>query len=179
MSRESPDPRDWTFSVGPRKGQKMIVEDLETKCWIWQGNTWGGYGVTVYNRRTHPDIRIGRKHRNNGGNWSAIMPHQLFYYLRYGNPPKNTELGHTCQRRSCCNPDHVRPITQLQNIAEMYRMPALSAIDRAWIEEQLLDDKPSTWIADQFNISVWSVRKIASQLAQRDQLLLIDPEVPF
>lgn len=58
-------------------------------------------------------------------------------------------------------------------------MPALSSIDRAWIEEQLLDDKPSTWIADQFNISVWSVRKIASQLAQRDQLSLIDPEVPF
>lgn len=157
----------------------MILEDPETGCWIWQGRTWGGYGVTVYNRKTYPDIKIGRKHRNNGGNWSAIMPHQLFYYLKHGNPPTGTELGHTCSRRSCCNPDHVRPITQLQNIAEMYMMPALSSIMKAQIEEWLLEDKPTTWISFEVGISVWSVRQIASQMAWRSQRDLFDPEVPF
>lgn len=158
----------------------MILEDSETGCWIWQGMVNGGYGVLSYNRKLHPDIRIGRKGTGRpGSSWSAIMPHQYFYFLKYGNPPKDTELGHTCTRRSCCNPDHVRPITQTQNRAEMFQVPSLSRTDREWIEEQLLDDKPTTWIADHFNISVWSVRKIATEMAWRIQKDLFDPEVPF
>lgn len=157
----------------------MILWEPEGEHWLWQGVTSKGYGVMVYNRKTYPNIKIGRKQRKEGGNWSAIMPHQFFYYLKYGNPPKGTELGHTCSRRSCCNPDHVRPITQLQNIQEMYTMPGLATHELDWIEEQLLEDRPTTWIADQMNISVWSVRKIASKLAGRAQVDLFDPEVPF
>lgn len=162
-----------------------MIEVVETgeeygPCWIWQGGTYGGYGVITVNTKHHPTLRIGRRPQK-GSNWVAIMPHQLFYFLKHGNPPKGSELGHLCTRRTCCNPDHVRPVSRPQNRAEMYRMPALSRGDRERIEEYLEDDRPTAWIASELCISVWSVRQIARELYRRQQtdLFLPDPEVPF
>lgn len=179
MCREGDDPTKWVFSVGPRKGQKMI-EISETGCWIWQGNKSSGYGVITYPTKRFPNIRIGRTKDHRPG-WRVAMTHQLFYYMKHGNPPVNTELGHIpeCSRRSCCHWDHVRPIPRLQNVAEMYLMPNLSKQEQELVEEMLLDDQSSRKIADLLNISVWSVRKIAQQIAWRDQLVLTLDGVPF
>lgn len=154
-----------------------MIEVTEEGCWIWRGYSCKGYGVLSYNPKDarFERIRIGRRNKLGA---RRIMAHQLFYFLKYGNPPSNTELGHTCNRRSCCNPDHVRPVTSQQNASEMYRMPTLSRNEREAIEEAILDDQPLRQIADYYCVSVWSVRKIASELDWRDQYKL-DLEVPF
>lgn len=145
--------------------------------WIWQGNKQSGYGVITYPTKRFPKMKIGRRRDHRKG-WRVAMTHQLFYFMKYGNPPRDTELGHTCNRRSCCNPDHVRPITATQNIAEMYRMPDLSRDERLAIEEAVADDQPLRQIADYYCVSVWSVRKIAKEMNQID---LFDKceDVPF
>lgn len=143
----------------------MVVEDPDTGCWLWQGNTSSGYGTITYPTKRWPGITVGRRKEHRKG-WRAIMTHQLFYCIKYGNPPVDTELGHTCNRRSCCNPDHVRPITAIQNAAEMYRMPALSPDERAAIIEEILSDRPLKQIADYYCVSVWSVRKLAREAVQ-------------
>lgn len=177
MSRESLNPLEWTFGHGKRKGTPMIL--VIGECWIWQGPICHGYGVMSFNRRTHPGVTVGRVQQSRSG-WSAIQTHQYFYVLKYGNPLKNTELGHTCSRRSCCNPDHVRPITKLQNAREMYLMPKLPPEEWEWVEEMLLDDKPCGWIANELNVSVWSIRQVMQQMQWHDQHdLFDDPLVPF
>jgi hypothetical protein len=177
MAREG-DPLTWTFAHGKRKGRKMI-ELSENGCWLWQGIIYSGYGVMTFSRKKYPGVTIGRKAESRSG-WSAIQTHQFFYVLKYGNPPRNTELGHTCFRSSCCNPDHVRPITKLENKAEMYRMPALTTDEYDQVEEYLLDDKPTRWISNAMNISLWSVRRIAAEIHRRNQLdIFNDSQIPF
>lgn len=173
-------PTAWEFSVGKRRGQKMIEVDAETGCWIWMGTRTGGYGQITYKVADYPGLKIGRRKDHRTG-WRAIMAHQLMYFIEFGNPPVGTELGHTCNRRSCCNPRHVRPITQVQNAVEMYRMPELSADTRAAIEEAIEDDLPHNKISDDFSISVWSVRKISNEIRWRAQYQLrLDSEpLPF
>lgn len=165
----------------------MILVEPEHGHWLWQGIKWGGYGVISYNPRDprFANIKIGRK-KSYGvkSTWRTIMAHQLFYFLRYGNPPPDTELGHDpdlCMRRSCCNPDHVRPVTKLQNSFEMYNMPRLSQDERQAIEEAILDDQPLKVIADYYNVSVWSVRKICNEIDWRVQLDVFaqDTSTPF
>jgi DNA-binding CsgD family transcriptional regulator len=186
MARDGDDPTKWTFSVGKRQGLHMIevvetgAEDKDGKklgpCWIWKGTTASGYGVLTYPTKRFPTLKIGRRKDHRKG-WRAIGAHQLFYFMKYGNPPAETELGHICSRRSCCNPDHVRPISQLQNAAEMYQMPALSPLEYEAVEEMIMDDVPLRQISDLLCISVWSIRKIAREVGQLT--LAFDPEVPF
>lgn len=185
MSRSSSNPLDWTFSVGHRKGKKMLLVDDEKGCWIWQGHVHGGYGVMTYNANTYPNIEVGRRKNGSskqGRGWRAIMPHQFFYVLKYGNPPEDTQLAHTCHRRSCCNPDHVRPLSHCDNNAEKYLHPSL--LDRDIInaiEDDLRDDQPIHQVAFNHCVPIYTVIQILNQLklGQGDLFWLVEEEVPF
>jgi len=183
MPREGNDPTLWTFSVGPRKGERMILVEPEHGHWLWQGIKWHGYGVLSYNPKDprFSGINFGRKKSYSRYGHRTIQSHQLFYFMRFGNPPVDTELGHDpdlCMRRSCCNPEHVRPVTKFQNAAEMYNLPKLSADERAAIEEAILDDQPLKAIADYYCVSVWSVRKICNEIDWRAQLDVFAQDLP-
>lgn len=68
-------------------------------CLIWTGavNTQG-YGIITVNGRT----------------WRA---HRLSYTLRHGDIPTGLVLDHfVCDIPACINPDHLRPVTQRENI---------------------------------------------------------------
>jgi hypothetical protein len=66
-------------------------------CWIWTGALAHGYGV------------IGR---NQTGSTNV---HKVMYILTFGLVPKGMELDHTCRNRNCCNPEHLEPVTHLEN----------------------------------------------------------------
>ena len=153
----------WTFAAGKRRGQKMIELDTETDCWIWQGGQKNGYGVLAVPRADVRSMRQGSKHSTRPG-WWRTLTHQLFYFLRYGNPPRDTELGHTCHRRRCCNPKHVRPLSHQGNIQEMFFEPDLPAETTAAIEEAIMDDQPLATIADRYCLSSWAVKRIAQRI---------------
>jgi hypothetical protein len=79
--------------------------DEASGCWIWQGaSTSGGYGVIRF-RRT-PGER---------GTYNAPT-HRVSYLIHVGPIPEGLVLDHLCRVRLCCNPDHLEPVTNRENI---------------------------------------------------------------
>ena len=70
------------------------------RCWNWNGSrNNNGYGV----------IRIRYK---------LFLAHRAAYRILVGEIPKGLNVIHSCDNRTCTNPDHLRVGTQQENIAE-------------------------------------------------------------
>jgi len=48
--------------------------------------------------------------------WVLRGLHRLMYETFNGDIPKNYQIDHLCKERSCCNPNHLEAVTQLENI---------------------------------------------------------------
>jgi hypothetical protein len=80
-------------------------------CWIWTASLRDGYG----------QISIGTRPQQ------MRSSHVVLYEITVGEVPAGCELDHLCRNRACCNPDHLDPVTHLENIL---RSPeALAAIN--------------------------------------------------
>lgn len=66
-------------------------------CWIWTGAPSNGYGVAAFGDR---DFSV----------------HFIVYRILVGPVPEGLELDHLCERRACCNPMHLEPVTCRENI---------------------------------------------------------------
>jgi hypothetical protein len=70
-------------------------------CWEWQASCFGeGYGSFWYKRKN-------------------VGTHRVAYELGVGPIPEGQQILHTCDNRKCCNPAHLFPGTQLDNIRDM------------------------------------------------------------
>lgn len=84
-----------------------------TPCWIWTGVTMkSGYGKVWFNGRNR-------------------STHRVVYELLVGPIPEGLQLDHLCRNRSCCNPQHLEPVTCRENVrrgitAEVNRQRQLS-----------------------------------------------------
>lgn len=65
-----------------------------TGCWHWAAwwDSGNGYGKVRYERKCR-------------------MAHRVVYLLLVGPIPEGHVLDHTCRECSCCNPDHLEPVT--------------------------------------------------------------------
>ena len=81
------------------------VEKTKT-CWLWVGGkSSNGYGL----------IQMG-------GKGSKHVPtHRYSYLLHKGEIPHGMVVMHSCDVRSCVNPDHLSVGTQKDNVADMDR----------------------------------------------------------
>ena len=72
-------------------------------CWLWTAKTTRGYG------------KIGHGSRIDGteGHLSA---HRVSYEIHRGPIPDGLEIDHLCRVRKCVNPDHLEPVTHIENI---------------------------------------------------------------
>ena len=69
--------------------------DFLEECWLWTGNTdKDGYG------------------RLSDGN----LAHRTVYLLVIGCIAKGLELDHLCRVKNCVNPNHLEPVTHLENM---------------------------------------------------------------
>lgn len=90
------------MDLGDGMGLSANIEDHvmpipESGCWVWmRGLLSNGYGITY----------VAGKQR---------VVHRVTYERKYGPVPVGLQLGHKCRVRSCCNPDHVEPVTQAEN----------------------------------------------------------------
>lgn len=75
-----------------------LVEDrgFETPCWVWQRSLRDGYGV-LKNERVQGNA------------------HRIYYERANGPVPDGLQLDHLCRVRACVNPDHLEPVTHLEN----------------------------------------------------------------
>lgn len=69
-------------------------------CWLWNGATNGKYGVS------------GLK-----GQESRYV-HRMAYIAIHGSIPYSLVVDHICRNILCVNPDHLRAITQKENIQQ-------------------------------------------------------------
>lgn len=74
-----------------------------TDCWIWQrGSTLDGYGRKSV-------AGVGDKRR-------LVAAHRWYYEQAYGEIPAGLQLDHLCRNPRCCRPDHLEPVTLLENV---------------------------------------------------------------
>jgi len=69
-------------------------------CWSWspgQRNT--GYGNPFYVTKAH-----------------GVPPHRMAYELSVGPIPTGRVIDHLCRNKGCVRPDHLEPVTQVENI---------------------------------------------------------------
>lgn len=84
--------------------------DEATGCRVWQGSRFGGgYGQI------------------NAGPGRTKYAHRVAWEVARGPIPDGLVLDHLCRNRACINPDHLRPITNRENILAGVGAPAMHA----------------------------------------------------
>ena len=73
-------------------------------CWGWRGFSYGG-GYSGFN------IKID-------GKWRVRYAHRIAYTLYERELSDGEVLHHICENKGCCNPSHLRPITQAEHMRE-------------------------------------------------------------
>lgn len=90
------------FHGSPRLPHRFWVRVLVAPdgCWQWVG---------AKNNHGYGRVRLG------GGDDSAMYAHRAAYMAFWGPIPEGLQLDHLCRNRSCCNPDHLEPVTPAEN----------------------------------------------------------------
>jgi hypothetical protein len=86
------------MDITPRERIALNVHvEPSTKCWEWALTIdANGYGV----------IRVEGK---------TTGTHRASYEAFVGSIPDGLSLDHLCRNRSCCNPEHLEPVTPKEN----------------------------------------------------------------
>jgi len=72
----------------------------DTGCWNWTGGlSEGGYGMFCLGKRQ-----------------ALVRAHRYAYEQFKGPIPAGLVVDHLCRNRRCVNPDHLEPVTMLENI---------------------------------------------------------------
>lgn len=78
-------------------------------CWLWNGARGRAPG--------HEYGRVG----NEGGRGGGTTPvHRVVYEMMVGPIPAGMYLDHLCRNPPCCNPAHLEPVTNAENIRRGY-----------------------------------------------------------
>lgn len=81
-----------------------IRVDESSGCWIWLGGKRGqnqSYGIFITCSQ---------------GKRKAHQAHRFVYELYKEKIPEGKQLDHLCRVRLCVNPDHLEPVTLLENV---------------------------------------------------------------
>lgn len=80
-----------------------------TPCWDWQGSkSRDGYGQFILSARvSEKKVRIA--------------PYRFIWEHLNGPMPDSLEPDHLCNRRPCCNPEHIEPVTHSENQKRSYQ----------------------------------------------------------
>jgi hypothetical protein len=66
-------------------------------CWPWAGSLSGGYGHLRFNK-------------------SYTYSHRVAWTLTNGPVVDGMVIDHLCRNRACCNPAHLEPVTNRENL---------------------------------------------------------------
>lgn len=102
-------PKGHVFKPALHRLFEKISPEPNSGCWLWTGALSAGvYGSMAYEGRMQ-------------------KVHRVAYRLLVGEIPENMTLDHLCRTPSCCNPDHLEPVTQSENLRRSPLMDRHSA----------------------------------------------------
>ena len=81
---------------------KHVNKNAPNGCWEWRGAKPEGYGA----------FRIGSR---TDRSYQTIGAHCFAYLMLRGAIPKGMVLDHLCRNTACVNPEHLEPVTLLEN----------------------------------------------------------------
>lgn len=81
-----------------------FVDKRDSGCWWWTGAKTAGYG-NFHVAAVVPDNTTKRQRR-------TVRSHRWLYERLFGPVAAGMELHHTCNNRSCVNPDHLTPMNR-------------------------------------------------------------------
>lgn len=89
--------------------QDRIMPEPFSGCWLWVGSLQAnGYASAGYQGRT-------------------VRAHRKIYEILVAPIPDGLQLDHLCRVRSCCNPDHLEPVTPTVNKLRGISVVAINA----------------------------------------------------
>lgn len=100
----------------------LSVEDPETKCLVWQGNTSGKAEAG----------KTGRGYGRISINSHSAAVHRVAYMLFYGYLPSKVHVDHICQNRLCFNPFHLERTTHKKNMRRRDGVETKTAVPISW-----------------------------------------------
>jgi len=120
---------------------------METPCHEWTGARNGNYGMMSFE------------------NQPSALTHRIIYIITKGPIPDNMTINHDCENPICCNPEHLRMLTQSENIrsstikgarAKKLDIPKVKAIKVLLAEGTLSQYQ----IASVYGVSQTAIRQI-------------------
>ena len=127
----------------PKNG---YVVDPETKCWNWNMRLdKRGYG------KTKKDGKYTFSHR---AVWEFLV----------GEIPAGLEMDHLCRNPTCCNPEHLEPVTPIENVRRS-RATKLTKLDVSQIKASRATNKE---LASMFNVSPSNISHIRRGFTWKD-----------
>ena len=95
------------------------VLKTDSDCWLWQGHTnAAGYGIVTCENMTDLPENSGQ-----------VTVHKVSYLYHYGRLPKDKIILHDCDNKRCCNPEHLRAGTHLENSRDAQERGRLRGIN--------------------------------------------------
>lgn len=89
--------------IADRLWEKIDKSSGQNGCWEWTAyKTRLGYGKIAL-----------------PGDSGSALSHRIVYELEVGAIPDGFVVMHVCDNPSCCNPAHLRPGTQAENLEDM------------------------------------------------------------
>ncbi len=90
---------DPLFDTKWKTGGVSIADRIDASgdCWEWTGKAAKtGYGIVSHNDKQQ-------------------LVHRFVWEQLVGEIPDGLQIDHLCRNRLCCNPDHLEPVTSLEN----------------------------------------------------------------
>lgn len=138
--------------ISGHQGRRQVIDSFheedrghDTPCWIWElHRDEGGYGRT----RNRP-------------------AHCVVYEERVGLIPDGLQLDHLCRVRECVNPDHLEPVTHLENVRRS-RRAKLTLEKAVTIRRDLARGVSRRELADRYEVSLTTIGSIAKYETWRE-----------
>jgi HNH endonuclease len=120
-----------------------------TKCWIWQRST---------DKDGYPYFK---------SDGAVIRAHRFYFVCAGKRIPEGKELDHLCQNRLCVNPDHMEPVTHVENVRRGRRCNHLT-LEKAREIRALRGTLIYEQIAERFGISPSLVAHVMTNRVWRE-----------
>lgn len=144
------EPKRFCNGHASRKKHNLIA-DPDTGCITWKAcKQPNGYG------------RLGRDGINKQG-----MAHVVIYEKFVGSVPDSMELDHTCRNRACVNPNHLEPVTRIENVRRG-SVPKLTPEQVMDIRMYSIAGISQAKIAMQYNVHPGTIQAIVERRTWKD-----------